>query len=651
MRRALVAIGLIAGCSTDQGVAVFVHPSSGDVAYVRLYLGEGGSTTANLTSASGVTADRANYWQRVAHNDLDVLPVTGDVVKFGFITDHSIPVAIAVGYDQNKQPIEVGYLTDISRKPADDVSAYELDLQPAARFGDNTNQVQLSVWSPYGQTPASPIDEVCAGVIDPSADHPVFVVYDTHDQDCDGNLDGTTGECTPDEYLGSAPPDSDRATCLSATAAPPSCRFGGQYCTDTNATSAGSQACNPSNVCMPSLMCSTCAGDSDPVACAKNLPEAHPSITSIAHYECDVPTGPDGKTCEASLRLPLPPTGGYDCSTVRIGDATRIGDELPLGSEKVTLQSNACDAKLEVPAQVAVTASTSGYIQWDLDNGGSIAMPIDLAPVMTSGCSSTVAVQCTRQQELGDVDTQRCVSAWTPQQTGVVPATAGVQQQPTLSHDLTEIVYRGDTGLMYGKRSNPSNPFSTVAAITSLPGDMFSQPEFNKDSSKVLLVGTGGVYVSTHDASNGSFGTPMLYVANSTGQAITSATWEPDGSLVVAIEPVPNPGTTSSLAHITISNTTIATIDPIDVGRSDVGEPHESLDGLHLYFTAVEAGGTTQTIYVMSRATPSDTTWSPPIALTELMALKVASPWVSPDAKTLVYVVADKLVQATRADL
>lgn len=633
---------------------MFVHPSSADVAYVRLYLGEGNSTTANLTSASGVTADHASYWQRVAHNDLDMLPVTGDVVKFGFITDHSIPVAIAVGYDQNKQPIEVGYLTDISRKPADDVSAYELDLQPAAKFGDATNQVQLSVWSPFGQTPASPIDELCAGVIDPSGDHPVFVVYDTNDQDCDGNIDGTDGECTPDEYLGSTPPDSDRATCLSATVTPLSCRFGGQYCTDTNATSTGgSQGCNPSIVCMPSSICQTCAvPGQDPVACAKNLPAASPGFTNTAFYKCDVPTGPDGKTCEASLQLPLPPTGGYDCSTVRIGDATRIGDELPLGSEKVTLQSNACDAKLSVPAQVALTATASGYVQWDLDNGGAIAMPIELAPAMTSGCaSSTVALQCTRYQEPGDVDTQRCVSAWTPQQTGVVPAAAGIQQQPTLSHDLTEIVYHGDTGLMYGKRSNPSNPFSTVTAIASLPGDMFSQPEFNKDSSKLLLVGNAGVYVSAHDSSNGSFGTPMLYVANPLNQAITSATWEPDGSLVVAIVPVPNPGTTSALAHITISNTTIATNDAIDVGRNDVGEPHESLDGLHLYFTAIEAGGTTQTIYVMSRATPSDTTWSPPIALTELMALKVASPWVSPDAKTLIYVVADKLVQATRADL
>ncbi|HEY0250322.1 MAG TPA: hypothetical protein VGC41_02305, partial [Kofleriaceae bacterium] len=320
MRWALLVIAA-AACSTDKGVAVFVHPSSNDVAYVRLYLGAGDSTTATLTNDT-YTARRADYWTREPGNAVDLIEIAaGDDAKFAFITDETLPIVIAVGYDQQKNPIEAAIATDLARKDGDDVSAYTLDLAPAKALGTK-DSMQVGLWSP--PTPAvALIDAACVGAIDPSIDHPKFIVS-ADDQDCDGNPDSDpTRECTPDQYLGTGVSlDTDKA-CLTpqATAAsanaPGTCTIGGAPCVDHGAPMQPTETCHPSNICVPTSLCGTCPGDGN---CVRD-PSAILDST-IAHYQCPVSADPtSGKACKVDFSLQRPPTGGYTCDQVAIGDS------------------------------------------------------------------------------------------------------------------------------------------------------------------------------------------------------------------------------------------------------------------------------------------------------------------------------------------
>ncbi|MFT3698395.1 MAG: hypothetical protein QM831_34950 [Kofleriaceae bacterium] len=659
MRAALLAIALV-GCSTDKGVAVFVHPSSGDVMYVRLFMGTGSSTQANLTNDSKVTADRANYWVRAPNNDQDLLQISaGTDAKFAFLTDDAIPVVIAVGYDKNKSPIEAGYLTDIQRKDGDDVSAYELDLATANAFG--AGGMEIGVWSPPSPNGTPLIDAACAGVIDPTADHPLFVVRE-EDQDCDGNADGSADECTPDDYLSSAPPDSDKATCLVPSLTPASCRFGGKYCTDLNATPPQNGSdCNPSTVCTPTAVCATCENDPDPAGCAKDINRSHTIAgNTLGRYICSIEVDPStNRSCKTSIRLPLPPTGGYNCTNVRIGDADHIGDSLPAGNDKLTLMDDHCGAVVDVPEDVALVSGKdiTGYVQWDLENNASIAMPIDFQVTLASSvCPAETTTDCVRYTEQpGDSDTQRCAAAWTPHAvTTFLTNGATSQIEPTLSHDLTELVYHDDLAktLRYAKRANAGVPFGAEVVVMAASGDDYNHPEISDDGQNLLVVSALGVSIASRNATmTGQFGTPSLLVQNGADSAITSATFEPDGSLIVTIEPALNPMNLSHMFHITFAATNIMTMDMVDTGGLDsVHDPHESPDGLHLYFSAVEIQGTAETLYVMSRGSVDDP-WSTPVALTEMGDPTVSSPWVSADGQYMVYVVSSHLTVAKRADL
>jgi hypothetical protein len=644
--RAALWVVMVVACNDVHGVAVLVHPNNSDVRYVRLFIGTGGSVMTDLTPDSGVTAGSAYYTTRDPGNDCDtcdVIPVTTDVVKFGFVTDAPVPVVIAVGYDAQKQPIVAGLAHDLA--PSDQSNnffGYELDLAPFQAFSATSSPLQLDLWSPP-EVAADPFHARCAGIIDATADHPYFVVR-VEDQDCDGLADGTPGECTPDTYLGSAPPDAADATCLVSETT--KCRLGGMACVDNGGTA---PACSPSETCLPTNLCGECMDD---YACAAQiLSAASVNSTTTAHYSCTVFLAGDGTVCPVPLALDRPPTGGYDCTGIRIADATtQLTDKITQGNVTITASEHigtatSCAATLSFEGLPTTPSSLSGLIAFTLNNNAGIALPVTVE-FQTGGC--TQQTPCALGPPAFDETLTACATAWTGPSVAVeLPATDNPESSdPTLTPDQKQMFYESAGRIIEVTKSNNIWGLTASAPLTGNVTDR--APELSGDGLSLVLSSTDVARVTRlYVATRPDLASPFAMATAITGldpTVFSSATFAPDdsaGNHHMIAAGVANSNPTSTLFDLQLDPTdqaiVLETSIPIDV--QNISHPHLTPDGFHLYFDGVSNG--TTSLYVASRRTIAEP-FRAAVRLGELddpqdALNQTSGAWVGPGGHTMYY--------------
>lgn len=621
-RFALAVVGLVAACSSGRGVLVYVNSTDANVTQIRVFVGTGGPTTHDLTIAGPHTIAGATYYARDPNDRGDVVALDRPrIVKFEYQTNDDLPLVIAIGYDANRQPIAAGVLHDLAAPTtSNQFNAYQVDLVASPKVFGTTGELQLGLWSNVAETAMDPYTADCAG-IQVAGEAASYFVVSPDDQDCDGYTNGDTRECTPNRYNGSVAADRRNPSCLIGSApgsSDPACAIGGQPCRDGSGPMAGT--CNPTNVCAPSSVCTTCLTD---FGCAANMMDR---VSNAVHYECVIPS--DGtKLCQTTLRLERPPTGGIGCSDFQIG-TTGFGDTIASGDMKVVASAGAdtttptsCDAFIETNNGNTLGATSfTGITSFTLNNNGGIALPI-LFSIASDGCATTQPPVCTIQNDdpsMGaaeDVGMTACAAAWTAQHpvafaAPVTPAQGGA----TVTRDGMEMFYASGAVLFEAKRTNstwvvgPYVSFST-ANLTNLRA-----PKLSADGLRMLFVaesnGMSRLYEVTRQV-NGAFGNPVQFTDPSNLPVLimgASYTESPTTLLVSALTGATGP------AHLFRATLTAPhTLDPsgfvpLAINSSDSNdqdlEPDLSFDGLHLYYVSIRAG--IAAVYVSSRASVAD---------------------------------------------
>lgn len=647
---------VVAACQNDHGVTVTVHPNSAAVTKIRLYVGVGDSTTTDLTDDSMVTVTNAEYWTRDPGNEIDLLDVSKGSVTFNYDTSETIPVVIAIGYDDQGQPIAAGVAdTLIPATGRNDFLIYDIMLVPADPFSQTSSPMQVGLWSP---TTTDLLHASCAGIIDASKDHPYFVVLD-NDQDCDGLLDGSAGECTPDIYHGTRGADPAKADCLFPTIVATNglggaCQLGGSPCTD--ATPVTMESCQPSTTCLPTSLCGVCPPTHPKdFECAADLIASGVSVSAQAHYDCVVATDTSGNVCDhETLALDRPPTGGYDCTDFDIGDSrTALGSSIKQGNVTFSAHSlttaASCAATIGVDGSPGnITQALSGFVNFTLKNTGGVAIPI-VFTFNKSGCSLTAA-RCTLDiQTFNDPSQTRCAAGWQPATMLEVATSITEVADPSLTDDQKTIFYVSGGAIFTANKT--ATGWSTPMSL-GLPTTDNRSPDVGGMGTTLVYTADAGVgraiYIATRATVGVSFvqGVPLIDPSG-TPSSFTAATFAPTNPQDAA-------GTEHVIAAGTIgggsqqlydvayhsATSTIDSITPIMIANSPTSpdKPHLTPDGLQLYFEGTDQASVT--LYVASRTTIDDAfTYA-----VELRELSTPNPgaytggaWVAPAGRTMYF--------------
>jgi hypothetical protein len=625
MRGALIAVTfVVAACQNDHGVTVTVHPGNAAVTKVRLYVGVGDSTTTDLTDDSMVTVTNAEYWTRDPGNEIDLLDVTnhGDVT-FNYDTSETIPVVIAIGYDDQGQPIAAGVAdTLVPATGRNDFLIYDITLVAADPFSQTSSPMQVGLWSP---TTTDLLHASCAGIIDASKDHPYFVVLD-NDQDCDGLLDGSAGECTPDIYHGTRGADPAKADCLFPTMAANglggACQLGGSPCTD--ATPVTMESCQPSTTCLPTSLCAAgvCpATHPKDFECAADLVASGVSVSGQAHYDCVIATDTSGKVCNnETLALDRPPTGGYDCTDFEIGDSTTaLGNSIK--QTNVTFNANSLDAAVSCAATIGVagtptniTQALSGFVNFTLKNTGGVAIPI-VFTFNKAGCSVAAAHCALDVRTFDDPSQTRCAAGWQPPTPVDIATSVTDVSDPTLTDDQKIIFYVSGGAIYTATKGATGWMMPTSLGLLTVDNRSPDVTSVGVVSGTTLVytaaVATNrSIIIATRSAVDMPFDAGVALV-DPTISSFTAATFAPtnpnDASGTKRLIAAGNlTGGTQQLLDVTYLASTITSVNQITImnGPTNPDKPHLTSDGLHLYFEGTDQGRVT--LWVASRTTIDD---------------------------------------------
>ncbi|MEO8841717.1 MAG: hypothetical protein ABI591_24070 [Kofleriaceae bacterium] len=675
---ALLAVTLaVAACGNDHGVTLIIHPNRTDVTQVRLYIGVGDQTVTDLTDDSMVSVANVWYWTRDPGNELDLQDVTNnrDVV-FNYDTSDTIPVVIAVGYDGQGQPVAAGVADTLEPAPGhNDFTIYEITLAPADPFSQTSSSaMQLGLWSPMT---TDLVHASCAGIIDATKSHPYFVVLD-NDQDCDGYLDGTAVECTPDIFHGTRGAGAAEADCLyastAANGAVGTCQLGGSPCTD--ATPATTASCQPGTTCLPTGLCTAgvCpATHPADYACAADLVTAMVDPAKHAHYACTIPLDPSGAVCSSlKVELDRPPTGGYDCTDFAIGDSmTVLGGSIK--QNNVTFSADHLDTAKSCSATLSVngmpmnaTQARSGLVDFTLNNTGGVAIPIVFTFDKMIGCNAVT--RCVLDvQTFDDASQTRCAAGWQPAIPSELATSITNVADPTLTDDLKTMFYVGTDNLYTATKTTTG---WTAPTSLNFPTAVNRSPEIGANGAMLLYTAsTGaasrGIFITTRTAVDTPFG-PGLPLVDSTATVFTAATFAPTNpSDAAGIHHLFAAGTqgggTQGLYDVayTAATSTIDSVTPITIanGPTNPDKPHLTPDGLQLYFEGTAHGAVT--LYVASRTTIDDA-FTYAVELPELStpnpSAYTGGAWVAPNGRTMYFTqttgqTVQRIYVSTRANL
>lgn len=657
MRGALAVVTLSlffgASCQDLHGVEVIVQPGNPAVASVRVFVGTGGATNSSLTTSSKVQVDDVEYWSRDANNQSDVVTGvdgTGEV-KFLFGTSDTIPAVIAVGYDANQMPIAAGALTDLEVRSGG-YTGYELPLiGPVAALGAQGATVQLGLWSPDLATSA--YDAACAGIVVAGAAHPYFVVTG-NDQDCDGLTDDDTAhECTPDVYLGTRGADPSEASCLVAdhsTAGVAQCRLGGATCTDN--VPRNQNTCVAGHTCTLNQICTQCATSFE---CAADI---QTKIGLVDHYECTVARKADNSLCETTFALARPPTGGYGCKGLDIGDAnSAFGTKLTVGNAELdaTLQDSAvasCAGKLALHLSSDTPVDFTAAVAFALKNNAGIALPIHVisGTATTASCPDTTecplvgALAMPVDQEAYQPPLTECAAAWGP----VAPIqelVASNGTQPTLSADQLEMIFAANSTLYRTTRTAVGATWTPPLAIQfenfTIPMTAkLHAPQLAPNGVELFFAledtmagATTMFYATRASATAATWNMPSPVISTGGGFEVRSIAWGPGTKVIVGTA---NATSTAAIYEATWEvGTKMLSGFTMAVGGGE--DPYLTADGMQLYYDAPVAGGGTS-IYVASRRTPTEA-FAPAVELVELSSSDSTDvgPWVPAGGHTIYF--------------
>ena len=621
IRFSLAVVGLGAACSSGRGVLVYVNSTDANVAQIRVFVGTGDPTTHDLTIAGPHRIADATYYARDPNDRGDVVALDGPrIVKFEYQTNDDLPLVIAIGYDTNRQPIAAGVLHDLVAPTASNqFNAYPVDLVGDPRVFGTTGELQLGLWSNVAVTAMDPYTADCAG-IQVAGEAAAYFVVSPDDQDCDGYKNADARECTPNYYNGSVAADRRNPSCLIGSApgsSDPACAIGGQPCRDGSGPMAG--RCNPTNICAPDSVCTTCLTD---FGCAADMMD---KVSDAVHYECVIPSN-GTKLCPTTMRLERPPTGGIGCSDFQIG-TTGFGNTITSGEMKIMATAGAdttiptsCDAYVATNTGNTLGATSfTGITNFTLNNNGGIAIPI-LFSIASGGCATTQPTVCTIQKDdpntgaAEDVGMTACAAAWTTQlpvafAMSVTPALGGA----AVTRDGMEMFFTSGSVLFEAKRVNSTWTPGGYVSFSTANLTNLRAPKLSADGLRLLFVAESGGLSRLYEVSrqgNGAFGNPVQFTdPSSVPVLILGASYtESASTLVVSAQstmgaahlysaPLAAPHTLDPAAFVPLA------INSLDSNDQDL-EPDLSFDGLHLYYVAVRAG--TAAVYVSSRASVAD---------------------------------------------
>lgn len=653
-----LALAISAGCQDLHGVEVIVQPGDPAVTSVRLFVGAGGSTNSSLTTSSKVQVDDVEYWSRDTGNEADV--VTGvdgmGEVKFLFDTSDPIPVVIAVGYDANHTPIAAGAMTDLELQDSGGFTGYELPLVgPVAALGQQAATVQLGLWSPNLATSA--FDAACAGIVVAGADHPYFVVTD-NDQDCDGLTDDDTDhECTPDVYLGTRDANPSEASCLVADhtmSGVAQCRLGGSTCTDDVPRT--QNMCVAGHTCTLVQLCTLCGMSFD---CAA---DAGVTVSMVDHYECPLTRkASDSSLCQTTFTLERPPTGGYGCKALAIGDAnTALGTALTSGNVELdaTLQDSAtssCDGKLMAKVSSNSMVDFTGLVSFTLKNNAGVAVPIHVTIGTNTATSCPATTACALVGALGgpivgdayQPPLTECAAAWNPPTAigNLFGGNTGIAD-PTLTADQLEMIYAANGVLYRTTRATIGGMWmaSTQVDLGGFPiptGSTLRAPKLSPDGVELFfamqdMAGATTMFYATRSsatATGWNLPDPVLNTDSTVTATLTSIAFGPSTHVVVGTTSAVN---TAAIYDATFDSSTkmLSSFAMIKAGGSN---PYLTADGMNLYFDALDGSGGTA-LFVASRRSPTEA-FAPEVQLVELGngdSIDTAA-WVPSGAHTIYY--------------
>ncbi len=647
IRAALLAvIALVVACSDDHGILVMVHSPDGNVTKIRLFVGTGAATTKNLTIAGPITIDGATYYDRDPNDRKDVIALDRpSTVRFAYETSDDIPLAIAIGYDNDSHPIAAGMVRDlVAPTTSNQFNAYQIDLLGNTKVFGTSGALQLGLWSNVSDTAMDPYVADCAG-IQLADEATAYFVVSPDDEDCDGYTNADPLECTPDYYNGSVKADRRKPSCLIAS--PQSivnsyCSVGGQPCADGRGPEGGT--CKATNVCAPSSAYGTCHTD---FGCAANMQD---KITAALHYECTLPS--DGtKLCATTARLERPPTGGIGCSDFQIGNAT-FGAQLTSNDMELTAiagkdvhgtDATSCDAMIQTNnGKTAGETSFTGITNFTLNNNGGIAIPI-LFTIANNGCAMPDPITCTIENDGTsnapdqDVGLTACAAGWTPPvPIAFGPLVGSFTGGATVTSDGMEMFYAASDGLHEAKRSG-TTWINGTGSRSFMGFTNLHAPKLSPDGMRLLFMadvsGSGrGLYEIKRSQLDDPFSnsSPTKFVDQNMTRRIQSASYTSLSTQLV-VSAVVAPDTTSHLYTATIqANTTTITSQPfvaLSINSTETdGEPSVSFDGLHLYFVSNRDNKTA--VYVSSRATVVDS-FARAVLIDELAVTSNSYPFVT----------------------
>ena len=461
-----VLLLLVASCTRDGGVIIEVTPTSGEVDSIRLFIGTGDPTqNASLvvpvaktpTAVTTAMVEPLTRWGRDTNNDQDQVMVSAnETARFVLVkTDtDTLGSIIAVGF-HGTQAIEIATLFDVSL-PGNTYKLYHLTLEapasPPVTWGPDLNVL--------------PNEAVCIGYSDPKqprSELSTAFIVTPGDQDCDGLVTPADGECNPDAWKGSRPPNLDELTCLAIEPVDATCHLGGPLCRD--GVGKMPTECKPSRYCMPE---SVCARETT-LDNAKDLSRGGTPLP--ARYDCTVHVA-NGALCQDHLILPMYPNGGRTCTAAMISTAGQKFDnhfDLPgaTGAIGVKLDSKTCEVSLEPSGKPPGASLVGGMVAVDLDNGRGVAVPVLLA-IDRNNAACGADVTCTRESTLGDQQLVDCATSVRPQPVDELAMPMGADD-PTLTADMLDIWFNvADKEIWHSSRTSVLAPWGAPAIVPEL---------------------------------------------------------------------------------------------------------------------------------------------------------------------------------------
>ena len=653
MRWVALVLVVVAACSHEGGLLIDVTPTDSSVDQIRLYIGRGDATshqtlglplapaTANQSNATPVPD--VTYWARDPENELDTKEVVGGkTVRFVLVhTDtDNIPALLAVGYSGGKI-VQIATKFDV-QVPNKHFAMFSLDLQAPVADLAGSSMFAAGAWDPDSQTTVP--YAACAGVFDRSARYPRSMVVTPDDQDCDGFVNGSEEECTPDIYRGSRTANLDEMSCLVRDATQLSCVLGGPSCTDN--TKRDLNACEPTGYCAPFSVCEYC----DTLDCAKDITKSV-ALPRPATYTCAVHTM--GTTiCENDVILDGLPSGGLGCATAEIADKThKFGTQLDV---------NALEIKVGVDAGCHVTLKPSGdapttnllevgaMVAVTFQNGRGLAVPLVLkldSLGSAAGCPGGGPVHCAPDSVLQQTDLARCVTSTTgPTPVGLL--TGGVS--PTLTGDMLDIWFTTPPAhVWHASRTSLSSGWSTPMEDGQLEFGGISvaavaTPHVSRDGLSMYLSADRAlgqsfdIYRTTRTSRNATWVVPTIvpglqsidseggFASDSTDQVGVFHRKDNAATTFTIRTAVGNSGVWSGLTTASGLQVTGNLLNPV---MSD--------NGLTIYY-ANEGNG----LFDLFKATRANETgaFSTPQAVVGVNSLaNDVDPWVSPDGHTIYF--------------